>query len=175
MTSLQAQLDIQSPKADLSIEQPKAELQIERTPSQISIDQTQAWNNLNLKSAFVRISDAADAGRQAVLEGIARRASEGDELMQIENKGSNPIANQAAQDSEVQISYDTGSVPPFEAVKISGRPGQLNINWQTHQPVIQTTSHSPEMTFHPGQLNIYMDQYPSLSIDVVGGQVDTRV
>jgi len=174
MTTRNAQLEIQSAKADLSIEQPKAEMQIERTPAKIHIDQKEAWNNLNLKSAFVRIREAAEAGRQAVIDGIARRVNEGNELMAIE-KGGNPIAEQARRDSLITMSYDTGHTPPFLAVKISADPAQLNIRWQTHAPIIQSTPHAPEMAYHPGQVNIYMEQYPSLTIQVVGGQVDRRV
>jgi hypothetical protein len=174
MTTRNAQLEIQTAKADLTIEQPKAEMQIERTPAKIHIDQKEAWNNLNLKSAFVRIREAAEAGRQAVIEGIARRVDEGNELMAIE-EGGNPIVEQARRDSLITMSYDTGHTPPFLAVKISVDPAQLHIDWQTHAPIIQSTPHAPEITYHPGQVNIYMEQYPSLTIQAVGGQVDRRV
>lgn len=163
--SSRAELNIQSSHADQTIEQPKAELHIQKTPSKLSIDQTEAWNNLNLKSAFVRIRDAADAGHQAVMEGIARRVRQGDQLMHIENKG-NPIASQAAENSQHQMSYDTGHVPPFEAVKIHYQPSELSINWETHAPIINAKSNPPVMTYHPGQVNINMAQYPSLSIQI---------
>lgn len=174
MRSKSAQLDIHSSEADLSIQQPKARLNIERTPSKLSIDQTQAWNNLNLKSVFVRIRDAADAGHQAVMEGIARRVRQGEELMKIQNKG-NPIASQARENSQIKGGYDTGHVPPFEAVKIHYQPSQLNIQWQTHNPKIEAKQNPPQINYHPGNLDIYMQQYPSLSIQFAGGQVNTSV
>jgi hypothetical protein len=170
--SSRAQIEIHSNHAEQSIQQPKAELHIDRTPSKLSIDQTQAWNNLNLKSVFVRIRDAATAGHQAAMEGIARRAEQGDELMKIEN-GGNPIVSQAVENSEHHGSYDTGSVPPFEAVKIHYQPSRVNIQWQTHAPIISAKQNHPTINYQPGQVNIYMDQYPSLSIKVVGGQINT--
>ena len=174
MRSSKGKLKIYYSNADLSIQQPKAELKIKKTSSKLYIDQTQAWNNLNLKSAFVRIRDMSNMGRQAVLEGIKRRVDQGDTLMKIENKG-NPIKSQAIENSQSQGGYDTGHVPPTDAVKIQYQPTQLDIQWHIHQPDIKVTTHKPQYHYQPGELNIYVRQYPSLTINMAGNQVNMRV
>lgn len=173
-----AALTIHQPKATQTIEQPKAEMTVERKPAQVRIDQTEAWHNLNLKSARVRIAEAADAGKQAVLEGIARRARDGNELLHIErNKGKNLIAKQAADHvvlSVIGTRYETGSTPPFQAVRYDVVPGSLKINWQTHKPIVRAEPQAPEYAFQPGQVTISMERYPSLDIQAVGLYVDEK-
>ncbi|GGH76712.1 hypothetical protein JOD43_004339 [Pullulanibacillus pueri] len=159
------QLEVHQGQTQQTIEQPKAEMTIERTPSKLTIDQTQAWNNLNLKSAFVRISEAVDEGHQAVMEGIARRAEEGDDLLHIE-RGGNPIKAHAVQNAQQKGSYSTGSTPPFQAVKESYSPSEVEINWQTKKPEIAATSEPPSFQFQRGQVNISMAQYPSVDISI---------
>ncbi|GGE36203.1 hypothetical protein GCM10011391_13750 [Pullulanibacillus camelliae] len=165
------EVEIQQHPADQTIEQPKAEMSTSRTPSKLTIDQKEAWNNLNLKSAFVRISEAAENGRQAVLEGIARRAEEGDDLLHIE-RGGNPIKDHAVQNAKPDYTYDTGHTPPFLAVKESYTPSQLSVNWQTKDPVVDVQSHAP--TFQPvhGHVDISMAQYPSVTMSVAGKQIN---
>ncbi|WP_077614003.1 DUF6470 family protein [Caenibacillus caldisaponilyticus] len=166
-----ASLDPTFGHSEMSIRQPKAEMTIQRTQGKVMIDQTEAWHNLDLKSAIVRNREAAEAGREAVLEGIARRAEQGDELMRIEKPG-NPIVKQAIENSERHGTYDTGHVPPALAVKINGQPGTLDIRWQTHRPEIEVTTVPPRFDYRPGSVTIYMIQYPALTIDVVGGKID---
>ncbi|MFC4618549.1 DUF6470 family protein [Camelliibacillus cellulosilyticus] len=174
MKTTPARLDPQFGKTDVSIEQPPAEMKIRRTPSKLTIDQTEAWNNLDLKSAFVRIQEAAGYGRQAVLDGIARRARQGEALIHIESKG-NPIADQAKENSVHEIHYDTGHVPPFLAVKSHYDPGSVTIDWQTHAPIYQTKVTPPTGTYYPGHVDISVSQFPSVTIDVASSYVDQRI
>ncbi|MTT31561.1 hypothetical protein GMB86_05970 [Terrilactibacillus sp. BCM23-1] len=168
-----ATLEIEQKKAVQSIQQPKAVMNIQREPARVLIDQTEAWHNLDLKSARVRITEAAQAGRQAIFEGIARRASEGDELMHIE-RGGNPIAEQAIRHGTQDHHYDTGHVPSSEAVKISGDAGKLKIDWKTHAPKIDVELNPPRFTSEPGLVQIFMEQYPSLSFEAKGLYVDEK-
>ena len=82
---------IEQPKAQLSLQQPKADMTIQTTPGQLNIDQTRAWESMDIKHIFRRIEENAQKGMNDALNGVARRASEGDELMRIENGGS-PIS-----------------------------------------------------------------------------------
>lgn len=169
---------IRQPKSEQSIQQPKAELTIDHQQAFVEIDQSAAWHNLDLKSARVRIAEAADAGKQAVLDGIARHAEEGDTLLHIErNRGKNLFAQQAAANvpmTDIGTKYDTGSTPPFQAVSYDVTPARLEVNWQTHAPTIQATTHAPEYTYQPGQVNISMAQYPSLDIQAAGIFIDEK-
>lgn len=178
MNTQNASQEIRQPKADQSIQQPKAEMNVERQSAKVMIDQSAGWHNLDMKSAPVRIREAAQAGTQAVLDGISRRAREGNELLHIErNKGRNLIAKQAADHVDMAVigtHYNTGSTPASQAVKYQVIPAQLNVSWKTHHPVIQSTPRAPEYTYHPGKVNIAMQQYPSLDIQAVGLYVDEK-
>lgn len=173
-----AKQDIRQPKAEQTIRQPQAEMKVERRPASVSIDQTEAWHNLDLKSAFTRIADATQTAKQDLLEGIARHAQQGDELLHLErHHGSNLIAEQAGENAALAVvgtHYDTGSTPAYQSVKYNVDPGALNISWESHAPDIEVTTHAPEVAYVPGGVNVSMQQYPSLTIEAVGIFVDEK-
>lgn len=158
---------IEQKKAVQSIQQPKAEMTIEHTPSQLRIDQTQAWNDMGLKHISKRIAEAAQLGREGVLEGIARRARQGDQLMKIEN-GGNPIAQQAKENAfDPPKQFNIGWIPSAGAVKIDYRPAEVKIEVKPQQPIIETQIRKPNINYQPGKINVSMKQYQDLQIDFV--------
>lgn len=174
--SRDARLAIHQQRAQQSIRQPKAELTIRTVPGRMNIDQSQAFAEAGLKSVFQLIDEFADRGRQAVLEGVGRRSEQGDQLMKIENKG-NPIAEQArVNHAGPPVQFNIGWMPksPF-SVKFDYRPAELHISWDTHQPEIETIPRLPEYTYTPGDVRVYMRQWPSLKIDVVGANIDQQM
>ena len=103
--------EIEQPKAIQSIEQPKAIVEIDTTPGILTIDQSKARADMDLKNISQRIQEFAQNGVQDLLQGIARRVAQGDELMRIEN-GGNPIASQAKQDGEgPEKQFNIGWIP----------------------------------------------------------------
>ncbi|KKB41130.1 DUF6470 family protein [Bacillus thermotolerans] len=159
---------IEQPKAELVLQQPKPELTIRRTPAKLTIDQTKAREDVDLKSVFRRTEEAAQLGQRDALQGIARRAAEGDELMRIENK-SNPIPSHAKRNSEgPEKQFNIGWVPSHGSVKIDYTPGKVEIDVKTN-PVINNTR--PRQVIHdyePGKVNITLKQHASLSVDFEG-------
>jgi hypothetical protein len=173
-----ASQEIRQPRADLTIRQAPAQMSVHRTPATVSIDQSAAWHNLDLKSPRVRIAEAAQAGKQAVLDGIARRSEEGRELLHIErNKGVNLIARQAKEHmagAVIGTHYSTGNIPASQAVTYQVAPARLDISWERHDPVIQSTQQPPEYVYRPGRVAVSMQQYPGLEIQAVGLYIDQR-
>jgi hypothetical protein len=101
------------------------------------------------------------------MEGIARRAQEGDELMRIENGGPGVISEQAKRIRAVQEhEFGIGWIPSYGSVQIDYDPGRLNINWRVSKPIIESQSHKPIIEYSPGKVEIQMKQYPALNIDV---------
>src|SRR5699024_684944 len=94
MNSSDAKLQMKQPHAELSIEQPKAHIKIDSKPATLTIDQSKAWEDMNLLNVLKSIQKYASRGKAAVSEGTARRASEGNEMMRIEQEGT-PIISQA--------------------------------------------------------------------------------
>jgi hypothetical protein len=162
-----ARLDITQPPAELTIEQPPAEMNIASVPARLTIDQSRAWAAMNNKHVFEFIRDGAEDGRQAVLNYIARTASQGDELMRIEN-GGNPIVDQAVVNSEAPpLEFNIAFVPPPFSVKIGYEPGRLDIDWRIQPPRIDVKRHEPIIRYQRGAVRIDLAQRPSLHIDVV--------
>ncbi|MED3792910.1 DUF6470 family protein [Niallia alba] len=158
-------LEIQQKQANLEIEQPQAELTIERRPSQLTIDQTKAREDVGFKSVPRMIEDAAAEGKQAVLEGIARRGQERNELLQIQN-GGNAIAAQAKRNSQgAQKQFGLGWIPSPNSVQISYDPGEVNISVEPKKTIINSTINNPEVNYTPSKVNVQLAQYPSLKID----------
>lgn len=160
----QAQLTIEQPPAELSIQQPPAEMQIDRQPPFLTIDQTKAWENLNLKSVFKASEEAAQLGHQGVMEGIARRVQEGDELMRIENHG-NPIKEQAKRHYLSFGSEKKGWYPTLDLVQLHYDPGKLDIHWKINKAIIDSKASLPIINSTPGQVTYNLKQYPSVKID----------
>ncbi|WP_077625284.1 DUF6470 family protein [Sediminibacillus massiliensis] len=160
-----AQLTMEQPKAEQSIRQPRAEMNIQRTPSKLSIDQTQAWEDMNMRSVFRLTEHAADLARQDWLEGIARVARQGDELMKIENSG-NPIARQANENGfDAPMEFNIGWIPSHGAVKIDYQPSEVNVDIKARRPVIEATPQKPTVNYQPGSVDVNLVQREDLQID----------
>ena len=166
MEQTNSYLEIEQPKADLSIEQPKAELSIETTKGKLTIDQTQAWEETNLMSTLRLIEKLVEEAKKAALQGTARRAEQGAQLIDI-HKNINVIAEQAIENgakpiAQLSIKY----IPSPFAVKINYEPGEVRIDVKENKPIIDVQVRKPEVTFHRGGVRIYMEQYNELKIEV---------
>lgn len=161
----QSKLEIEQPKAELSIQQPSAELNIDRKPARLTIDQTEARADMDLKHISRRIEEAAQQGYQDWLAGLARVSQDGDELMMIEN-GGQPIADQAKWNSESpMLDFNIGWIPSAGSVKIGYDPGEVDVNWKTNKPVIESRTTKPIISYTPGKAEVSLKQHPSLKID----------
>lgn len=160
-----AKLAIQQPQAELSIQQPKAEISMQTSPSKLMIDQTQAWEDMNLMGPLRSTDKFAQNGYSGWLEGLGRRAEQGRELMEIENKG-NPIANQAQINGHKQMkALGIDFVPSRFAVKISYQPSDVQIDVETNKPIIEAVQNQPIIHYQPGSVDVFMKQYQELKID----------
>lgn len=156
---------IEQPQATMEQEQPAAVLEISTTPSKLSIDTTAVREDVDQKSSFRRTEEYAQMGRQAILDGIGRRASEGQQLLKIEN-GGNVIADLAKQN---------GTPPPAplgirfiadsSKIQMSFTPGTTNINVTPRKPILNVQVNKPIHTYTPGKVTGHMEQYPSIQID----------
>ncbi|WP_339227327.1 DUF6470 family protein [Oceanobacillus sp. FSL K6-2867] len=162
-----AKLGISQPQAELSIKQPQAELTMHTIPGKLRIDQSEAWADLNLMHITKRNKVFASEGKNALMQGIARRAKQGDELMQIENNG-NPLMSQAVQNSfEPMKSLGIKFIPSQFSVVTSYQPSELHIDVQSKKPVIKATPRSPEFTYEPGNVTTSLKQRQQLEISFI--------
>lgn len=158
---------IEQPKANLEIQQPKAELTIETTKSKLSIDTFDARESLDLKNTRSRTAEIAQYSEQLLMEGIARRAQEGTELMSIEN-GGNPIAEQAKRSGrQPYSSINIKFVPQPGSVKTNFEPAKVDIRLEPQKVIINSSINKPIHQYTPGKVKIDMLQEPSIQIDWV--------
>lgn len=171
MQTNNARQSIEQPQAVLEIEQPSAEMTIEKTPARLTIDQTQAKEQLGFKSLPRLMEEFALEGRQGAQEGAGRRAEEGRELVRIENAG-NPLPSIAKQNSErPEKFFNIGFIPSYFSVKLDFEPAKLHMDWKQNKPIIDVQPQKPIVGYEPGNVDIYMQQYPELNIDVIDIEV----
>ena len=166
-----SQQTIRQPKAQQNLQQPKAQMSIRTTPGHLSIDQSRAWDAMDIKSVFKRTREAAQKGHSDALSGVARRASEGSQLMRIEY-GGNAIVSQAKQKGHLlDFQYNIGFVPPPFSVKINYQPGKVHINVNPQKVINHTVAQKPVIDYRAGDVSVSMKQHASLHFDVVDVEV----
>ncbi|SDM43214.1 hypothetical protein SAMN05518871_101204 [Psychrobacillus sp. OK028] len=156
---------IEQPRVNLDIQQPKAIQTMETTKPQLTIDTEQARADLDLKSSAKRVSEVAQNAAQTALEGVGRRAEEGNQLMRIEN-GGNPIASQAKQRGrQPYSSLSIKFIPSHGSVKVNFQPGSVDIKVEPQQVINNTTANKPIHNYTPGKVTVEMQQHASIQID----------
>jgi Family of unknown function (DUF6470) len=157
---------IEQPAADLYIEQPPAILSIDSKPAKLTINQSKAWSDMGLMGPLASTRKFAQEGRQSLLEGIARRAQEGNRLMKIEN-GGNAIAEiSSGKGLRPYKKLGIKFIPSINSVDIGYQPGHLDIKIDRQKPIIDAKINKPIHEYTPGDVSGYMIQYPSIEIDV---------
>lgn len=120
---------------------------------------------MDYKTSMSRTREIAQRSIQESLEGIARRAQEGNEMMRIEN-GGNPIADQAKRTGrQPYSSLNIKFIPQANSVKINFEPGTVDIQVEPQKVINNTTINKPIHNYTPGKVKVDMQQYPSLQID----------
>lgn len=170
--TIPAQISIKSPEADLKIKQTPAKMEINQKLPQVHIDQYQCFYESGLKNIFDLVHDEAVRSREIGLEAIGKIVDDGDRLAAIENH-QNVIQLLAVKTGTEDANFNVDLMP-------KSRPkiwfdGYININWNHGVTDINVTTHKPEISATPGNINIYMREYPSIKIDYVGNSMDRRV
>lgn len=158
--------EIEQPRATMNIQQPAATLEMSSIRPQLSLDTTEARADIDMKSVRRRIEENAQYGKQGVMEGIARRAQEGQQLLRIE-QGGKVIADIAKQNA---------TPPPAPLgirfvgnrfnVQMSAQSGTTNIQATLQKVINDVQISKPIHQYTPGQVSGVMEQYPSIQIDV---------
>lgn len=162
-----ANQEIRQPKAELTIQQPQADVSIQITKSKLTIDQTKAWEDMNLMSTARQTEVFAQEGKNALLEGMERRAQQGTSLMEIEN-GGNAIVEQAVMNGHDQMKgIGFKYIPSQFSVKFHYQPSEVHIDAQANQPIIDVQVNKPEHHYERGQVEIFMERYEQLDISYV--------
>ena len=161
---------IRQPRADQHIEQPAAILEINSTRAQLHLDTTQARRDLGLVGPLESIDNYAKEGKKAVLEGMARRAKEGRQIMENAGKGmGRQIIQNIAKEKfgPKPLQFNLKFVPSIGSVKVDYIPGETEINITPQKPKIDVQVNKPIHEYTPGKITGEVLQYPKVEIDVI--------
>ncbi|MGO0063608.1 DUF6470 family protein [Brevibacillus fluminis] len=164
--------EIKQPQAELNMHQEPAELHIKQSLGVLKIDTTEARAQLDLKGILRRNREYASLGRQKALQAIAKISQEGDQMRHIEKKG-NKIAQIAAQNDGIYTNTNVLQADwTSDGITISYQKAEPQINWKVNGVKMNPEIHKPEINYTPGKVDVYVRQKNSLTIDVVGGNLD---
>lgn len=162
--SERGQFEIRRPQPVLNVSSRKPEIIAHNRPGQLNIDNALTWNALdggNIEAFWHRIYSQY---KQVAQQNLAQIVEQGNRMGDLRNKG-NPIASMALDEliegaPDLQV-YGEASVDNTQFdyipndVNIQVIPGEHNIDAQIGRPQIE---------FHRGSVNIYMEQYPKVTI-----------
>ncbi|MGC5324885.1 DUF6470 family protein [Brevibacillus sp. SYSU BS000544] len=166
--------EIQQPRAELNLKQEPAIMDIKQPKGELTIDSSEAQENIDLRGPLRRSRDNAEYGYKMVMEAIEFKSQSGDRLAAIENKGSNPIADIAFEESAIYQSNEiiaAGSIVG-DGIEIRFEARKPEINVQVRGKSMDPVIHKPIHNYTPGKVEGYIRQWNRLSIDYVGLHVD---
>ncbi|WP_372999315.1 DUF6470 family protein [Lutispora sp.] len=168
-----ARLDMRQPPADIQMHQKHPKIIMHKEPIQIQIDQTQCFNESGRMTTTALADHISQLGQQAIMEGISRASGEGDRMAKIELK-SDAFAEIAYNNSYTVYEYNVGTMPRSRP-KIDFVGGNLDIQVEEGYVDLKVTPNSPQFDYYPGKVDIRLKQYPHISFEFVGNNVDTIV
>ncbi|MDF2683783.1 MAG: hypothetical protein K0R47_4973 [Brevibacillus sp.] len=165
--------DIKQPQAEMNLKQVPAMLNIEQARTILQIDSSQARANIGIMTSMQFSDSLASYGKQKAMQAIAEKSQEGDRLMRIYTK-ENAIASIGREKGmrALEGGYTPPSASMDDGVDISAEFKPVMINVQRNGMSIDPVTRPPELSYTPGKVEPYMIQYNSLTIDVVGSQLD---
>lgn len=168
----QSQQHIEQSNAQQYIEQPAATLEIHHTDAKLLVDSSQAYRDLGLISNGESIQNFASKGQSAVMEGMARRASEGNAMMEIrKDNGRATLSNIAKQhDTFEQQRLGIAWKPSIGSVKIKYQEGSLDIRIQAQQPKIDVQLGKVVHDYTPGHVTGTLIQRENVETTVIKGE-----
>lgn len=164
------EVNISQPKAQLSIEQPAAILDITSEMGKLTIDQSQAFAEAGLKPISEVNNEYVQKGKQAVLAAIAKKAQQGELLLQGAGKNQRGAAiKQIAKQNDLvqppkKVNIDF--IPSPGAVKMDYTPGHFDIHIQAQKPQIDVQVNKPQIDLTYGDVTGTMTQRPSVEVHV---------
>lgn len=168
-----ARLSIQQPRAEMNIETTPAKVEVNKDPLQIIIDQREPFGEAGLKTYSALNAENAQRARQHVMEVIAQKVAEGDQLMRIE-KGGKAIADISRNALPGFADWNIGFIPQTPP-KIDWQGGTLDIQVEEGKVNIDVKVNPPVIEYTPGKVNYEMLQHNSISIEYVGQLLDKKI
>lgn len=163
-----ARLDFGQKKGRLEIKTNQAQLQVERGKPKVVIDQTIPFAEAGRKINSLFVQEYVDLGRQHVMQGIARRAQEGD--MMARPPYGNALVHIVISKLHQPVDYTIGTIPSTKPeisfVDLEG--------YMSYQPATVESNYiidDNQFNYTPGGVNIYMEAYHDVEISFIDRKV----
>lgn len=170
-----AELLMQTKQPDLNMSTTPGQFEAETVPAVVDIDTSESRDYLGIGSIFDMAQMQAEAGKQQVINYIAKKAEQGDRLADLKDKKSTvaEIAGENAldyYDSNGLTDLDYPLEPKFD---VTG--GTLNENYTPGKFDMNPTIYPVDMQYVPWSFNIEVTRYPEIHIQYVGNNIDYKI
>lgn len=163
----QADLVLHKKDSKFSIRQKLDTVEIGNYPARRQFD-----NSKNVMDMTKKTSRYAES---KAMKAIAQYSSDGDRMMDIERKGSKPIAEIAKRKSQTFSKVNLDLVYyPNNSIDIKVRKGYIKYDFQPGE-IKTNVNKNLQIDVKKGNLNVNVDRYPKVLINVVGGNTDQIV
>ena len=170
-----ADLDIQktvfnlsTTPATLSIDTEQAVVEITSRPyGKLEIDQSPCRASMGIKDIATMAREAADRGRQAVLDYMANHAQIGDRMAKIKE---DVVANAAAESTAQPMPSISWGPKESPIIRYTANP--VKFNPQPAQLDISSERGTVDIDYREGKVGLRMTQYSSIRFWTTGGSVD---
>lgn len=170
-----SKINVEGINADFAIEKRDAKFDMYIRNAEIEIHNYPAYQQLNYKNIGDFSDQYAAISRQNGAEAIGEISSNGDEMMQIESKGNNPIVSIAERNAN-RFSGDTVNIQfyPENNIDISVREGGISTNFEPGS-VSTNVYKRLNISADKGETIITADRYARVNVTPVGSVVDYKI
>lgn len=165
-----ARVDLQTTPGQVNIETTPAMLDIQSPDPVLHIDQRQCFADKGMKSIDTFMTDWVAESRSDFISGLSRMVAQGDQLAAFKSCSIADVVN-----------ADAGQMPDFAVKCVPQQPPeiscevyQVQFNNQAGEVHFEYIPARVEANSQPGQVETYLLQKPSLEINWVGENIDTR-
>lgn len=171
--SQSGRFDIQSRQPTINVNSKPSEFRANNGPGELRIDQRRAWDALTGGKSVDFWNRIYSQYKDVARQNLSKIVEEGNRMGDLRIRG-NPIPY-AALDKFIEGAPDLqvyGAASPTN-VDLEYIPNELNMEFIPGERQIDVEVHKTEINFNRGSVNIYMEQYPSLTFEVKN--LDVRV
>lgn len=163
-----AKIEYTSPKGKLEMSTVKAQMEISPGWAKVKIDQTIPFAEAGRKTPSMFSKEYADLGKQYVLQGIARRAQEGD--LAARPPYGDAIQRIIMNKFPTKVDFNVAAIPQSRP-EIDFVNLEKEITWRIGGSQRAFNISQGEFNYQAGGVDIYMEQYPSINFQFI----DTKV
>lgn len=162
--SIPGKLDVRTRPADMEIQQRLAKIEVNAPLPELEVDQSRAFAALNGGKILDFHSRIYSQIPEIALQNMAKIVERGNRMAAI-HEGRNPIPDFAwEQFSDRGTGISVFGPASFDNVDIHFTIHPVDVNVEVGGAEINVQVNKPEYHFERGNVRIYMEQYPSITI-----------